>query len=381
MKIAICIDYPLDSNKQTGGVQAVAVNLVKGLSEFKDNEIHVITLEKEISNKVEIEEQGSVTIHRLKIDGGSVLINTIRDAKELLTSYLDRIKPDIVHSHDTYGISTSNIKYPKVFTIHGFIHKDILVSTKKYKSLRSFIWKMLELYGWKKQRNIISISPYVREFVRQISDRIRLYDIDNPIENQCFNIVNKAGDKVVIFTAASICKRKNTLGLVNLIENLKNAGISNVQLRIAGGVQEKDYAEIVNKTISEKSLDNEVVMLGNLSKTEMYKELENASMYALTSFEENSPMSIEEAMAAGLPVLTSNSCGMPYMVKDFESGFLVDPSNDNDVFNKAYKLVVDSDLRKEMGQLGNKIARERFHASVVAKKTLYVYQDILDNTI
>jgi glycosyltransferase involved in cell wall biosynthesis len=101
--------------------------------------------------------------------------------------------------------------------------------------------------------------------------------------------------------------------------------------------------------------------------------MSRAAVFTLVSLEENSPMAIEEAMAAGVPVVTSNRCGMPYMVRNGESGFLVDPNNPDDIARRLGKLLKDDELRRSMGAKGREIALDRFHPSKVAARTREVY--------
>ena len=96
-------------------------------------------------------------------------------------------------------------------------------------------------------------------------------------------------------------------------------------------------------------------------------------MQFLTSLEENSPIEVEEAMAASVPVVKSNRCGIPYMVCDGESGFLVDPNNPDDVTRRLGQLLKNGELRRSMGVKGREIALDRFHPAKVAARTRDVY--------
>ncbi|MDH5601569.1 MAG: glycosyltransferase, partial [Gammaproteobacteria bacterium] len=87
-------------------------------------------------------------------------------------------------------------------------------------------------------------------------------------------------------------------------------------------------------------------------------------------------MGIEEAMAAGVPVVTSNMCGMPYMVSYDESGYLVNPSEITDISDKIKRLL-DIDRNKDFSEKSKEIARERFHPDVVTRKTLNLYRELL----
>ena len=84
-------------------------------------------------------------------------------------------------------------------------------------------------------------------------------------------------------------------------------------------------------------------------------------------------MGIEEAMAAGVPVVTSNRCGMPYMVRDGESGYLIDPHNPADIADRLHLLLQRPSLRLRMSECSRAIARDRFHPESVARRTREVY--------
>ena len=101
--------------------------------------------------------------------------------------------------------------------------------------------------------------------------------------------------------------------------------------------------------------------------------MSRAAVFALVSLEENSPMAIEEAMAAGVPVVTSNRCGMPYIVRDGESGFLVNPNDTDEIAGRLRQLIENDELRRSMGAKGKEIALDRFHPTRIAARTRDVY--------
>lgn len=373
VKIAIVTQFPIDPARPHGGVEAVSVNLVRALAEFLDLEIHVITLNAEITAAAVSEWEG-VRLHRLPRPRGSVLKLATGAGRRAVTEYISKLRPDLIHAHDNYGIMVRGIPVPRVFTVHGFIYGDTLISGGRLPWLRARLWKYVEAGAWADQDHIISISPYVRERVGQYS-AARIHDIDNPISARFFEIPRNeiAG---TIFSAAVINQRKNTLRLIEACRLLRDGGC-NVQLRLAGSVVDREYGEAVTRYIDEHGLHDQVVLLGRLSSDQIQQELARASVFALVSLEENSPMGIEEAMAVGVPVVTSNRCGMPYMVRDGASGFLVDPLDAEDVAYYLSKILQDESLRKNMGDCARKIAEDRFHPRVVAQRTHDVYVDAL----
>lgn len=369
MKVAVVTSFPDDPVAPVGGVEAVSVSLVRALAEFDDLDIDVVTTRRTYTS-LRTERWGKVDVHRLPWAGGSTLRNAIGPGRRQIQEYLGKIEPDIIHAHDTYGLMVKGLSLPRVFTIHGFIHGDLLVSGSRFAMLRSWIWRRIETAGWADQPHIIAISPYVRERLGGIATGV-IYDIDNPISEPFFDIERKER-KGTIFSAASVIPRKNTLALVDAVAELSANGLD-VELRIAGSLDYETYVQQVRDRIQQKGLKKHVFLLGRINTEQVRNELSAAVIFALTSLEENSPMGIEEAMAAEVPIVTSNRCGMPYMVRDGESGFLVDPNNPDDIARRLGQLLKNDELRRSMGARGREIALYRFHPAKVAARTHEVY--------
>ena len=369
MKVAVVTHFPDDPTAPVDGVEAVSVNLVEALSEFDNVDIDVVTT-KQDSPASGIERWGKINIHRLPWTGGSMLRNAIGAGRRQMREYLERIRPDIIHAHDTYGLMTKGMMVPRVFTIHGFMYCDLLAQGSASAYLRSWIWRWFETACWAEQPHIISISPYVRERLRKIASGV-IHDIDNPVSESFFDI-ERNELKGAIFCAAAVIPRKNQLALVDAVAELAANGVE-AELRLAGPLNHEVYLKRVRERICQAGLQSQVHLLGCLSAEQIRRELSSASLFALPSTEENSPMGIEEAMAAGVPVITSNRCGMPYMVRDGESGFLVDPNDPDDIARRLGQLLNDDELRKSMGAKGREIALDRFAPAKVAKRTYDVY--------
>ncbi len=215
----------------------------------------------------------------------------------------------------------------------------------------------------------------MRERLRGIATGV-IHDIDNPIAERFFDIA-RAEDKATIFSAAVVTPRKNTLALVDAVAELAANGID-CSLRLAGSLEDGGYVQQVRERIRRHGLEDRAILLGRIDTEQVRRELAVASVFALVSLEENSPMGIEEAMAAGVPVVTSNRCGMPYMVRDGESGFLVDPHDPHDIARRLRQLLENGELRRSMGAKGREIALDRFHPAKVAARTREVYMQAIE---
>ena len=88
--------------------------------------------------------------------------------------------------------------------------------------------------------------------------------------------------------------------------------------------------------------------------------LADADVFVLASRSEGMPVSVIEAMAAGLPVVASRVGGVPELVEDAETGFLVPPEDPPALTRALARLLEDQALRRRLGDAGRQRARREF---------------------
>ncbi len=376
MKIVIFSRFPKDPGRPSGGVESATLGLVRGLVALNAGDIHLVTLEFGVTEPV-IEHAEGVTIHRLPRPKFPMLFDVLFNGPgcKLLKSYIESLHPDIVHSHETYGLAIQGLSAPKVFTVHGFDSLNLPTEKKPNWWVRSKIWLIAERYRMRKEKHIISITPYVRNEI-QARTHAKIHDIDNAISKDFFEIarVEQTGR---VFFAGWINSRKNPLGLVKAFAKVIEAGVDS-ELHLAGASLEPEYLAKVEQAIVENQLTGKVKLLGKVSQAQIRKELAQASIFVLPSYQENAPMAISESMAIGVPVISSNVCGMPYMLKNEETGFLVDPDDHQGMANIMIELLSNDLLRSQITTKAKEDAYLRYHPEIVAKKTIAVYQELID---
>jgi len=106
--------------------------------------------------------------------------------------------------------------------------------------------------------------------------------------------------------------------------------------------------------------------------------LAQASIFILPSYQENLPVALLEAMAMGLPVVTTPVAGIPDMVEEGRNGFLVPPGDYAGLAERLVRLAHDPALRRSMGEANVAKVRQEYHPALFAKRIADVYRKLLD---
>ena len=110
-----------------------------------------------------------------------------------------------------------------------------------------------------------------------------------------------------------------------------------------------------------------------LDRQTLLQEYAECAVLALPSRQENAPMAIIEAMAAGKPVVAARVGGVPDLVREGETGFLFEAGDASGMAHALVRLLTDDGLRTRMGMQARKEARGRFRLEEVARQYREVY--------
>ncbi len=300
------------------------------------------------------------------------LSNGIRSyIKFLLTKQGDY---DLIHIHLAHG--TSFYRKFVIFLI-GYLRKDLILI-----HLHGSDFEIFYTTGGRLRKKIISwmfdhanalivLSKKWKEFAQSICSNDSIYILYNGALPELFAPKICNSNKINILFMGELGARKGSYDLVNAFNSMCNK-IPNVFL-ILGGDGEIDKTRIL---IKKKGIYNKVKLKGWISGKEKIDAFRNADIYVLPSYNEGLPVSILEAMAAGLPIISTPVGGISEAVIQGVNGYLIHPGDCNSLSEALEKLCSDDQLRKRMGIESLRLVNENFHLVKIVGELEKIYKQI-----
>jgi glycosyltransferase involved in cell wall biosynthesis len=122
------------------------------------------------------------------------------------------------------------------------------------------------------------------------------------------------------------------------------------------------------------NLTDHIEFCGYRSQSEVAEALSMTDVFVLPSFAEGVPVVLMEAMASGVPVVTSRIAGVPELVEDGVSGILVPPGTAPQLVYALNTLLKEAALREEMGRAGREKVKHEFNTENESKKLKQLFQ-------
>lgn len=120
--------------------------------------------------------------------------------------------------------------------------------------------------------------------------------------------------------------------------------------------------------------------LGVIDKQQKKKILSEASVFVLPSYSEGFSMGVLEAMAAGLPVISTNVGAMSEVIKNSENGFILEPGDFESLYNKLTYLIENNDLCEKMGKNSIEIVKGYFDIEQIADRLGDIFDLAIDTS-
>ncbi|PKO24163.1 MAG: hypothetical protein CVU38_00305 [Chloroflexi bacterium HGW-Chloroflexi-1] len=373
LRIALVSLYPPDVNRISGGIRAVVHQLVTGFRRRTELEIHVVHCHSDISADRSVTD-GSVTLHYLAQPRRRLAPNMVT-AIGRIGRQLRAIRPDVVNTHNpSYAIAALKAGYSPVWTIHGISGEEARYNPGLFNRLAFTLGGYYERQALAQVREITAISPYIRQRLASRT-RARWHVTENPAPDDLFGLPHHPVPGRLLLPA-SVIPRKDPITLVRALA-LARQRIPELHLQIAGRTNEAAYVAQVQAACQNLGVTEHVTFLGVQSQAQMRQRYSEAQLVVLSSREEVSPMSAIEALAAGIPVVTTRAGGAGYVVEDGCTGRVVDVGDAVALADAICELLDAPERYRAMSEAAVAAAEARFRLDKVVDAYLAAYRAAL----
>jgi glycosyltransferase involved in cell wall biosynthesis len=293
----------------------------------------------------------------------------------------DRGAFDVVHAHGALSallISFRNREIPIVYTEHDATPWSCRYRRWYERWIRKAIYRALNVTAFKRANRVVTVFPsQAREIVRYWRvDPAHVSVISNGTDVQVFRPGNGEStrvrtelgfDRYALFVGSLIQRKCPDLLLEAIAET---RGVSCVFVG-DGPMRPK-----LERRAQELGIADRVALLGSLAPQEMGRIYSEADVLVLPTVSDAFPLVALEAMACGTAVLATRVSGLPEMIEDWQTGFLVKPGDVGQLAMGIRFLTGDDKLRRRMGQNGRRRVLEGFQWSVATEQYLSVYRSV-----
>jgi glycosyltransferase involved in cell wall biosynthesis len=348
--------------------------LLEGFKLLRDEiEVHVISCLQQPPKSSPSKLADNIYYHPLAVSKLGWLRTGYRGCINAVRSKLSEIQPDIVHGQGTErdcAISAVQSGFPNVITIHGNMGK---VAALIHAKPLTYYWLAARFERWclRKTDGVVAISSYTAEAVAPYAKQIWL--IPNAVHHDFFSVERQAGITKRLVCIANVSPWKNQTGLIAALDPLRRE--LDFELRFIGAFSGQDhYSTKFRSMVAERRW---CVCTGPLERDALCRELSGATALVLPSFEDNCPMVVMEAAAAGVPIAAANIGGIPDLVEDGRSGLLFDPRDAISIIDAVRVILSDNPKATTLAQVARSACLEKHESGRVAKRHLQVYDQVV----
>jgi glycosyltransferase involved in cell wall biosynthesis len=367
-----------DRDQGISGMPKATLELAKALADVADWNSELVTYRKEgeVSREAVSENLTITRINQrdfLKLGGIDLSYQAPVYVKQIFKQ-----TPDVLHS----VASPFYLRAPKADSRVLHLHNP------------------LEELSWDKRRclekaqHIITPSEYLKHAVvdQTPHDEPEITAVHNGVDlerygsgtgsrfRQKFDIPE---DHTLILYVGQIIEGKGLLHLVKAFNDLAN-DYNDISLAVIGSTDLWDLSEdnvadasAYEQTVLETADTDRIKFCGRTSDSVLIDGYDAADIFVCPSvWNEPFPLVNLEAMAAGNPVIGTDMGGIPELIENEETGFVVTPGEPEAINEKLELLVQTESMRKEMGEAAQNHVQKNYTWKQAASKTLEIYQQL-----
>ena len=350
--------------------------LLQGFAELPAVEVHVIScLQQPVVSPDRL--ASNIWYHALHVPKSGWLRTGYQGCIRAVRTKLARLKVDLAHGQGTErdcSISAVLSGYPNVLTIHGNMR---LIAKVNRSRPFTFMWlaSKLERFTIPRSHGVVCITRYTKEAVANLARRT--WVVPNAVDSTFFSLKVKPDSPPLVLCVGSIVVRKNQNALIRALDTVQQKLPFTLCFLGAAGGKGDAYAEEFFREVQARPWCR---YEGLADRVKLKSYFERASLLVLPSLEDNCPMVVLEAMAAGVPVAAAAVGGVPELISPDGTGLLFNPMDAESMRSAVEKILANADFGRRMANQANLEARQRFHPAVIAQRHIDIYREVLSSS-
>lgn len=347
--------------------------LLNGLAMVPEIEVHVVScIRKPVQSPEKI--APNMFFHSLVVPQIGWMKTLFQGCIRAARKKIQELKPDLVHGQGTEAdcsLSAVLSGFPNVITLHGNMRR---IARMNHDRPFSYNW----LAGWlegfvlPRTNGVVCITEHTRNEVQSLAQKT--WVLPNAVDPSFFDVKAAPDSSAppVGLCVGSIYFLKNQNALICALDSL--AKEKKFKIAFAGGVAPDEYGHEFRRLVAERPWCEHV---GFIDREQLKTRLATASFVVLPTVEDNCPMVVLEAMAAGVPVLASSVGGIPDLIDAGKTGLFCDPSRPETFREGVDQLITNQVEARQLAAAAKAEALRRFHPEVVARGHLDIYRQVL----
>ena len=292
---------------------------------------------------------------------------------------------DIVHDNQSlsYGVWSISRLLPTIATIHHPISIDLRIALQsadafwqKLKQLRWYAFLPMQKQVARRLLRLITVSQCSRDDICRDfhipAERCRV--VPNGINTSLFRPlpgIAREQNRIMVTNSADTPLK----GLAHLLKAVHRMDPVNGTRLIVIGSPKKNGA--IEKLVRQLDLSARITFTGRISDNELVRQYARASVAVVPSEYEGFGLPVGEAMACGLPVVSTSGGALPEVVGN--AGILVPPADPDALASAIASLLDAPEHAKALGRAGYRRVQREFTWQRAAEKTVAAYREILDD--
>lgn len=375
MRVVFGGAYPARGAECHGGMQAVGYATAAELARRDGIEVHVVSVRLD-GGPDETRVDRGVHVHLLAAANRLPFSLRVTGADpRRVRRVLEGIRPDVVHAHgiDAPAVAALDARVPTLLVVHGIARRDVQVEMRTlWDRVRLAQMQRLEQSCLTRARHVASTAPaYVSEMYRDLL-RVPVSLVNNPVDDAYFDLPQVTTTGRILYVGF-IRPLKGVHTLVDAFARIARTR-PDLTLRLAGGASDESYRASLVARAQAAGVADRVSFLGFVSEEALREEVARCQILCHPSQQENSPVAVQQAMAAGRAIVASRAGGIPGLIDDGVTGVLTAIGDVDATATALASFADDIALCARFGDAARTAADARFRLTRVGDQLVALYR-------